>query len=120
MLAYLSICVAAARAYGVEILDGVFNDFSDTAGFRAECEQGRDFGMDGKSLIHPSQVAICNEVFSPPQDEIAWARKILDAFAAPENATKGVLQIEGRMVERMHAEMAYRTVKIAEAIAQQA
>ncbi len=65
MLAYLSICVAAARAYGAEIIDGVYNDFSNEAGFRAECEQGRDFGMDGKTLIHPNQIAVCNEVFAP-------------------------------------------------------
>jgi citrate lyase subunit beta/citryl-CoA lyase len=117
MLSWLSICVAAARAYDVEILDGVYNDFADEAGFRSECEQGRDFGMDGKTLIHPNQIPVCNSVFAPPDDEIAWAHKILAAFAQPENAAKGVVQIEGRMVERLHADMALRTVKIAEAIA---
>lgn len=117
MLAYLSICVAAARAYGVEILDGVFNDFSDEAGFLAECEQGRDLGMDGKTLIHPGQLAIANRVFAPSAEETERARKIIAAFALPENASKGAIQLDGRMVERLHAEIAQRTVRIAEAIA---
>ncbi len=117
MLAYLSICVAAARAHDVEIVDGVYNDFSNEAGFRAECEQGRDLGMDGKTLIHPNQVAICNEVFAPDVGEITFARKIIGVFDLPENVTKGALQIDGKMVERLHADMARRTVAIAEAIA---
>jgi citrate lyase subunit beta/citryl-CoA lyase len=117
MLAYLSICVAAARANDVEIVDGVYNDFSNEAGFRAECEQGRDFGMDGKTLIHPNQVAICNEVFAPSEAEIGFARKIIGVFDLPENASKGALQIDGKMVERLHADMARRTVAIADAIA---
>jgi citrate lyase subunit beta / citryl-CoA lyase len=117
MLAYLSICVAAARAYGAEIIDGVYNDFSNEAGFRAECEQGRDFGMDGKTLIHPNQIAVCNEVFAPAEAEIAFARKIIEVFDLPENSVKGALQIDGKMVERLHADMARRTVAIAEAIA---
>jgi citrate lyase subunit beta/citryl-CoA lyase len=117
MLAYLSICVAAARAHDVEIVDGVYNDFSNEAGFRAECEQGRDFGMDGKTLIHPNQVAICNEVFAPSDAEVLFARKIIEVFDLPENAARGALQIDGKMVERLHADMARRTVAIAEAIA---
>ena len=117
MLAYLSICVAAARAYGADIIDGVYNNFSDDAGFRAECEQGRDLGMDGKTLIHPNQVAICNEVFAPSEAEIAFSRKIIEVFDLPENSIKGALQIDGKMVERLHADMARRTVAIAEAIA---
>ncbi|WP_034997636.1 HpcH/HpaI aldolase/citrate lyase family protein [Beijerinckia mobilis] len=117
IMTWLSTCVVAARAYGVEIIDGVYNNFSDAEGFRQECIQGRDLGMDGKSLIHPSQIAACNEVFAPPAEEVLWANKVLSAFSAPENAEKGVLQVEGRMVERLHAEMARRTIKIAEAIA---
>ena len=117
MLAYLSICVAAARAYGVDIVDGVYNNFSDEAGFRAECEQGRDLGLDGKTLIHPNQVEICNEVFAPSEAEVAFARKIIEVFDLPENAAKGALQIDGKMVERLHADMARRTVAIADAIA---
>lgn len=116
LLPHLATCVAAARAHGVEIIDGVFNDFSDSAGLLAECEQARDFGMDGKTLIHPCQIDVCNEVFTPPEDDIAWAHKVLATFAKPENADKGVLQIDGSMVERLHVEMARRTLAIAKAI----
>ena len=101
------------------MLDGVYNDFRDEEGFRAECEQGARLGMDGKTLIHPAQVEPCNEVFSPSEDEVAWSRKIIAAFAQPENARKGVITVEGRMVERLHLVMAERTVAIAEAIAAQ-
>ena len=117
MLAWLSTCLAAARAHNIEIIDGVYNDFSNEAGLRAECEQGRDFGMDGKTLIHPSQVGPCNEIFAPAADEVAWARKIIDVFNEPANASKGAIQIDGKMVERLHAEMARRTVAISDAIA---
>jgi citrate lyase subunit beta/citryl-CoA lyase len=117
MQAYLSLCVAAARAHGLEILDGVYNDFNDEPGFKAECEQGRDFGMDGKTLIHPNQVATANAVFAPAEDEIAWAQKVITVFETPENRSKGAVQVEGRMVERMHADMAQRTVALARAIA---
>jgi citrate lyase subunit beta/citryl-CoA lyase len=120
MLAWLSICVLAARAHGAEIIDGVYGDLADEAGFRAECEQGRDFGMDGKTLIHPNQVAICNEVFAPAAAEVEWARKIIAAFELPENRDKGVISLDGRMVERLHAAMARHTVAIAEAIAARA
>ncbi|MBV9395877.1 MAG: CoA ester lyase, partial [Methylobacteriaceae bacterium] len=120
MLAYLSICVAAARAHGLEILDGVYNDFNDEAGFRDECEQGRDLGMDGKTLIHPNQVATANAVFAPAEEEVVWAQKIITVFETQENRSKGAVQIEGRMVERMHAEMAQRTVAVARAIASRA
>lgn len=117
MVTWLSICVAAARAHGVEILDGVFNDIADTDGFREECEQGRDFGMDGKTVIHPSQLAICNDIFSPSSDELAWAHKLIAAFDLPENANKGAISLDGRMVERLHAEMAKRTLELDAAIA---
>ncbi|MGP0058001.1 MAG: HpcH/HpaI aldolase/citrate lyase family protein [Beijerinckiaceae bacterium] len=116
LLPHLAICIAAARAHGVDIIDGVFNDFSDCSGFRAECEQAVDFGMDGKTLIHPSQIDVCNEVFTPPDDAIAWAHKVLAIFAKPENADKGVLQIDGSMVERLHLETARRTLAIAKAV----
>lgn len=114
---WLQTCLAAARAHGLDIVDGVWNAIADEAGFRAECEQGRDLGFDGKTLIHPSQIATANEVFAPTADEVAWARTIIAAFDLPENAGKGALQISGRMVERLHAEMGRRTVAIAEAIA---
>ena len=116
MLAFLSLCVAACRAHGVEILDGVYNDFSNEAGLREECAQGRDFGMDGKTLIHPGQIGPCNEIFAPTAAELAWSRTIMSVFDLPENASKGAVQIEGRMVERLHADMARRTVAIAGAI----
>jgi citrate lyase subunit beta/citryl-CoA lyase len=117
MLAWLSICVAAARAHGLAILDGVYNDIADEAGFRRECEHGRDLGFDGKTLIHPSQLGSCNEIFAPGADELAFARSIVAAFDQPENQGKGVIRVDGRMVELLHAEMARRTVAIAEAIA---
>jgi len=116
MLTWLSACVLAAHAYGLDILDGVYNNLSDADGFRAECQQGRDLGFDGKTLIHPSQVDICNAVFSPDAEEVAEARKILAAFDRPENHGRGVIALDGRMVERMHADMARRTVAIADAI----
>jgi citrate lyase subunit beta/citryl-CoA lyase len=117
MLPWLMTCVAAARAYGLDILDGVYNELGNAEGFAAECAQARDLGFDGKTLIHPQQIAPCNAAFSPAEEEVAWARKIIAAFDQPENAAKGVLQIDGRMVERLHAEMARRTVAIANAIA---
>ncbi len=120
MLAWLSTCILAARAYGAEILDGVHGDINDVAAFRAEAEQGRDMGMDGKTLIHPNQIAPCNEIFSPSEAEVAWARKIIAAFDLPENVGKGAISLDGRMVERLHAEIGARTVAIADAIAQTA
>ena len=117
MLPLLSNCVLAARAGGIEILDGVYNDFSDLDGFARECEQGRDLGFDGKTLIHPSQIEPCNAAFTPPADEVARARKIAALFDQPENAGKGAVQMDGQMVERMHMEIARRTIAIADAIA---
>ncbi|MDE2283191.1 MAG: CoA ester lyase [Hyphomicrobiales bacterium] len=118
MLPWLMNCVAAARAFGIDILDGVYNNIGDMEGFAAECAQARDLGFDGKTLIHPQQIAPCNEAFSPTTDEVAWARKIIAAFDLPENAGKGVISVDGRMVERLHADMGRRTVAIADAIAQ--
>ena len=113
---WLAMTLVAARAYGLDVIDGVYNDFKDDAGFRAECEHGRTLGMDGKTLIHPSQVDPCNEVFSPTEDEVSWAHKIIHTFEQPENARKGVLTVEGRMVERLHLVMAQRVAAIAKAI----
>jgi len=118
MLPALSHCVFAARAHGIDILDGVYNDFSDADGFAAECAQARDMGFDGKSLIHPSQIEACNAAFTPDADEISRAREILAAFERPENAGRGAIQLGGQMVERLHMEMAKRTVAIADAIEQ--
>jgi len=117
MLSWLSTCVAAARIYGIDILDGVYNDIGNADGFEMECRQGVELGFDGKTLIHPSQIAPCNAAFSPTPEEVAMARRMIAAFDLPENKGKGVVSIDGRMVERLHADMARRTVAIAEAIA---
>ena len=120
MLPWLMTCIAAARAYGIEIIDGVYNDLANAEGFAAECAQAHDLGFDGKTLIHPNQIAPCNAAFSPDAAEVAQARKVIAAFDLPENHGKGVVALDGRMVERLHADMARRTVAIAEAIASRA
>jgi citrate lyase subunit beta/citryl-CoA lyase len=117
MLPWLITCVAAARIYGIDILDGVYNDIGNEKGFAAECAQAVEFGFDGKTLIHPGQIEPCNKAFSPSPEEVAQARKMIAVFDLPENKAKGVVSIDGRMVERLHADMARRTVAIAEAIA---
>ena len=116
MIPWLMTCVAAAHSYGVDILDGVYNDLGNAEGFAQECAQARDMGFDGKTLIHPNQIEPCNAAFSPGADEVEQAKKIIAAFDLPENQGKGVIQLDGRMVERLHADMARRTVAIAEAI----
>ena len=118
MLPWLMTCVAAARAYGLDILDGVYNELGNAEGLAAECRQAHELGFDGKTLIHPQQIAPCNVAFSPTEEEVTWARNIIAAFGLPENANKGVIQIDGRMVERLHADMARRVVAIADAIGQ--
>lgn len=120
MLPWLTTAIAAGRAFGLDVIDGVYNNLSDAEGFAAECAQGRDLGMDGKTLIHPNQLEVANATFSPSEAEVEAARKILAAFALPENASKGVISLDGRMVERLHAEMAERVVAIADAIAAKA
>jgi citrate lyase subunit beta / citryl-CoA lyase len=116
----LSQCVLAARAFGLSCIDGVFNDIKNESGFGVECEQGKALGMDGKTLIHPSQIEPCNKVFSPSTEEVNWARNVAAVFARPENAEKGVVAHEGRMVERLHLDMAKQILAIAEAIAEAA
>jgi citrate lyase subunit beta / citryl-CoA lyase len=116
MLPWLSLCIAAARIYGIDILDGVYNDIGNADGFAQECVQGVELGFDGKTLIHPNQIEPCNKAFSPSPAEVEQARKMIAAFDLPENKGKGVVSIDGRMVERLHADMARRTVAIAEAI----
>lgn len=116
-LPFLSLAVAAARAHGVSILDGVCNEFRDLDVFRAEAEQGLLFGFDGKSLIHPDQIGPCNAVFSPSEDELAWANAVIAAFALPENAGKGAIRVEGKMTELLHLEQAKRLVAVAARIA---
>jgi citrate lyase subunit beta / citryl-CoA lyase len=116
MVPWLMGCVTAARAHGIDILDGVYNDLGNAEGFARECDEARDMGFDGKTLIHPNQIGPCNAAFSPSTEEVANARKIIAAFSLPENKNKGVVQLDGRMVERLHADMARRTVAIARAI----
>jgi citrate lyase subunit beta/citryl-CoA lyase len=117
MIPWLMTSLAAARAHELDIVDGVYNALGDEAGFRAECEQARDLGFDGKTLVHPNQIATANEIFAPAPDEVERAQAIIALFDRPENAAKGAVAMEGRMVERLHAEMARRTVAMAEAIA---
>ncbi len=112
ILPWLSQIVLGARAYGLGVIDSVYNDHADIEGFRAECAQARELGMDGKSLIHPSQITPCNEIFSPSSEEIAWARKISAAFESPENARLGVISVDGKMIERLHLDMAKRVLAI--------
>ncbi|HTH28061.1 MAG TPA: CoA ester lyase [Sphingobium sp.] len=116
-LPILSLTVAAARAHGVALLDGVCNEFRDLDLFRAEAEQGLLFGFDGKTVIHPDQIAPCNAVFSPSEAELRWSQAVIDAFAMPENAGKGAIKVDGRMAELLHLEQARRLVAVAEQIA---
>jgi citrate lyase subunit beta/citryl-CoA lyase len=116
LIPFLASTVAAARAYGIDVIDGVYNDISNIDGLKEESAQARDMGFDGKTIIHPTHIAPCNEAFSPSQDEVATARKVVSAFEQPEAKGKGVLQIDGRMYEILHAEIAKRTVAVADAI----
>ena len=115
--AALGLSVLAARAHGLAIIDGVYNDIQDAEGFTAACAQARSFGFDGKTLIHPSQIDPCNAAFAPSPYEVDAARKIIAAFALPENKGKGAINLDGRMVELLHAEIAKQTVALADAIA---
>ncbi|WP_108880445.1 aldolase/citrate lyase family protein [Anderseniella sp. Alg231-50] len=116
MLPWLMTCVAAARAYGLVIVDGVYNDFRNDEGCASECEQGRLIGMDGKTLIHPGQIAPANAAFAPSPEQIAAANDIIAAFALPENAGLGAINLNGRMVELLHCDIAKKTVAMSEAI----
>lgn len=118
MLPWLMQAVAAARAFGIAVVDGVYNDLDDEDGFALECAAARDMGFDGKTLIHPRQIEIANRTFTPSATEVAWAERVVSAFAVPEAAGVGALRIDGRMVERLHAEMAERTLVLMRAIAE--
>jgi citrate lyase subunit beta/citryl-CoA lyase len=117
MIPMITHCILAARAIGLEILDGPYSDLGNVDGFGQECTQARDLGFDGKTLIHPGQIEACNAIFTPPAEEVAQARRIIAAFEQPENAARGAIRLDGQMVERLHAEMAKRTIAIADAIA---
>jgi citrate lyase subunit beta/citryl-CoA lyase len=114
--AMLGLTVAAARAYDLNVLDGVYNAFDDTAGFEAQCKQGFEYGFDGKTLIHPRQIDVCNAVFSPSPATIEWAEKVKAAFALTENANKGAINLHGAMVERLHLKQAERVLALDAAI----
>ena len=116
-LFWLSAIMTAGKAYGLDVLDGVYNDFKDAGGLLHESRQGRQLGMDGKTIIHPDQISIVNDVFRPSADEITAAESIIAAFELPENKGRGAITMNGRMVELLHAEMAHRTVALAKAIA---
>jgi len=117
LFAALGLSVAAARAHGLVAIDGVFNDIQDSDGFARHCHQAKSFGFDGKTVIHPTQVDACNRVFAPSAEEVDAARKVLAAFELPENRNKGAIKLDGRMVELLHADIARRTVALADAIA---
>ncbi len=113
----LSMTVLAARAHGRTAIDGVYNAIGDEEGLTAECEQGLTLGFDGKTLIHPSQLAACNRIFSPSEEALAEARAVIAAFADPANKGAGVLKVDGKMAERLHLEQAEALVAMADAIA---
>jgi citrate lyase subunit beta/citryl-CoA lyase len=116
MLTALGLGMLAARAHGLTILDGVYNDIQDADGFRAVCQQGLEMGFDGKTLIHPTQVEPCNEIFAPSAAELAQAEKIVAAFKEAQAAGKGVVTVDGRMIENLHVEQAERALALASAI----
>lgn len=116
MITALGLCMLAARAWGIQILDGVYNDIKDEDGFRAICQQGLELGFDGKTLIHPSQVEPCNDVFSPTAAQIEVAGRIVAAFEEAQREGKGVVTVDGRMIENLHVEQARRQLAMSAAI----
>jgi citrate lyase subunit beta / citryl-CoA lyase len=116
LLTGLGLCLLAARASGKVILDGVYNDIKDADGFAAECRQGREMGFDGKTLIHPSQVEPCNAAFAPSGDDVERAGRIIAAFEEAEAEGRGVVTVDGRMIENLHVEEARRVLAIQAAI----
>ncbi len=118
LLAALGHCLLAARAFGLTILDGVHLDLSDDEGFLAECRQGRALGFDGKTLIHPKTIAAANEVFAPSPEEVEWSRRIILAHGEAVAAGKGLLLVDGKLIENLHVENAHRVVALADGIAE--
>ena len=116
MITSLGLCMLAGRAAGLAVLDGVYLDLNDDEGFAASARQGAELGFDGKTLIHPKTVAAANEAFAPSADEIAFSRKIIAAHAEAEAAGKGVLVVDGKLIENLHVENARRLVALSEAI----
>lgn len=120
LLTSLGLCVLAARAYGLAALDGVHLDLEDDAGFAAVCHQAVELGFDGKTLIHPKTIATANTIFSPAPEDVAWARSIIAVHAQAVAAGRGVIVVEGRLIENLHVEEARRVVALADAIAEAA
>ncbi len=118
VISHLATALLAAREADKPILDGVYNDIKNAEGFRAECEQGMQMGFDGKTLIHPDQVAIANEVWAPGESEVEHARRVIEAFNAARAEGKGVVQLDGKMIENLHVANAERLIAIASAIAE--
>jgi citrate lyase subunit beta / citryl-CoA lyase len=118
LLTALQLALLAARAYGLAALDGVHLDLSDDEGFSLACRQGRELGFDGKTLIHPKQIEAANTAFAPSAEEVAWSRRIITAFAVAGRSGKGVLLVDGKLIENLHVDNARRVVAVAEAIAQ--
>ncbi len=116
LVPHLATALLAARESGKVILDGVYNDVQDADGFRRECEQGAEMGFDGKTLIHPGQVDIANDVWAPGEAEIAYARRVIEAFESAMSEGRGVITIDGRMIENLHVDNARRTIAVADAI----
>jgi citrate lyase subunit beta/citryl-CoA lyase len=112
-LGMMALAVAAAKGHGLAIFDGVYNAFDDEAGLERQCDEAKAYGFDGKTLIHPRQIAIANRRFSPSEEEIDWAEAAIAAFAAPENAGKGAVRIGGEMVERLHLDQARAILSMA-------
>jgi citrate lyase subunit beta/citryl-CoA lyase len=117
LITSLGLAVLAARAYGLAILDGVYLDLADDEGLTASCRQGRELGFDGKTLIHPKQIAAANTAFAPTRDEIEWSRRIIAAHAEAAAAGKGVVLVDGRLIENLHVENARRLLALADEIA---
>ena len=118
LLPYLAMCLLAARAADVGILDGVYNDIKNEEGFEQVCRQGAEMGFDGKTLIHPSQVAPTNESFSPSLDELDFHQRVIEEFEAAQNEGRGVLTVDGKMIENLHVDEARRAIAMAEVIAE--
>ncbi|HVH83897.1 MAG TPA: CoA ester lyase [Steroidobacteraceae bacterium] len=116
LLTSLGLCLLAARAFALAILDGVHLDLADDEGFAYACRQGKELGFDGKTLIHPKTIAKANEVFAPSAEEVAWSRRIIGAHASASKEGKGVLLVDGKLIENLHVENARRLVALADAI----
>jgi citrate lyase subunit beta/citryl-CoA lyase len=116
LLTGLSLVLLAARAAGTAILDGVYNDVRDLAGFEAECLQGKQLGFDGKTLIHPSQLEPCNRIFAPSEEEIERSRRIIAAFEEARALGRGVVTVDGRMIENLHVDNARRILALSAAV----